>query len=109
MKHCNAAGAREQEVTTMYATIRAYAGNRDLADTLAEREEDIRQLISGINGFQAYYLLKIDEGTTTISVFEDQAGAEESNRAAAAWLAENLPDLNVAAPYVTAGEVLVGF
>jgi hypothetical protein len=93
----------------MYATIRAYAGNRDLADTLAEREEDIRQLISGINGFQAYYLLKIDEGTTTISVFEDQAGAEESNRAAAAWLAENLPDLNVAAPYVTAGEVLVGF
>ena len=28
-------------------------------------------------------------------------------RAAAAWLAENLPDLNVAAPYVTAGEVLL--
>jgi hypothetical protein len=93
----------------MYATIRAYSGNRDLADTLAERTEDIRQVISGINGFKAYYLLKIAEGTTTISVFEDQAGAEESNRAAAAWLAENLPDLNVAAPYVTGGEVLVGF
>ena len=71
--------------------------------------EDIRQVIGGINGFKAYYLLKIAEGTTTISVFEDQAGAEESNRAAAAWLAENLPDLEIAAPYVTAGEVLVGF
>jgi hypothetical protein len=93
----------------MYAVIRAYSGNRDLADTLAEHTEDIRQVISGINGFKAYYLLKIAEGTTTISVFEDQAGAEESNRAAAAWLAENLPDLNVAPPYVTAGEVLVGF
>ena len=93
----------------MYASIRAYAGNRDLADTLAERSEDVRQLISGINGFKAYYLLKIDEGTTTISVFEDQAGAEESNRVAAAWLAENLPDLKVAAPYVTAGEVLLAF
>jgi hypothetical protein len=93
----------------MYATIRAYAGNRDLADTLAEHEEDIRQVISSINGFKAYYLLKIAEGTTTISVFEDQAGAEESNRAAAAWLAENLPDLEIAAPYVTAGEVLLGF
>ena len=93
----------------MYASIRAYAGNRELADTLAERTEDVRQLISGINGFKAYYLLKIDEGTTTISVFEDQAGAEESNRAAAAWLAENLPDLDVAAPYVTAGEVLIAF
>ena len=93
----------------MYAVIRAYPGNSELADTLAEREDEVRQLIGGINGFKAYYLLKIAEGTTTISVFEDQAGAEESNRAAAAWLAENLPDLEVAAPYVTAGEVLVGF
>jgi hypothetical protein len=102
-------GQSRTEETTMYAVIRAYSGNRELADTLAEHTEDIRQVISGINGFKAYYLLKIAEGTTTISVFEDQAGAEESNRAAAAWLAENLPDLEVAAPYVTAGEVLVGF
>jgi hypothetical protein len=93
----------------MYASIRAYAGNRDLADALAERTDDVRQLISGINGFKAYYLLKIEEGTTTISVFEDETGAEESNRIAAAWLAENLPDLDVAAPYVTAGEVLIAF
>ena len=93
----------------MYAVIRAYTGNPDLADTLAEHEEDIRQLIGGINGFKAYYLLKLPEGTSTISIFENQEGAEESSRAAAAWLAENLPDLNVAAPYVTAGNVLVGF
>jgi hypothetical protein len=93
----------------MYAVIRAYPGNSDLAGALAEHEEDIRQLIGGINGFKAYYLLQLSEGTSTISIFEDQEGAEESSRAAAAWLAENLPDLNVAAPYVTAGNVLVGF
>jgi hypothetical protein len=93
----------------MYAVIRAYNGNFDLADTLAAREDEIRQLIGGINGFKAYYLLKLAEGTSTVSVFDDQAGAEESSRVAAAWLAENLPDLNVAAPYVTGGEVLVGF
>jgi hypothetical protein len=93
----------------MYAVIRAYTGNSDLADELAEHEEDIRRLIGGINGFKAYYLLKLAEGTSTISVFEDQEGAEESSRAAAAWLTENLPDLKVAAPYVTAGNVLVGF
>jgi hypothetical protein len=93
----------------MYAVIRAYTGNSDLADTLAEHEEEIRQLIGGINGFKAYYLLKLAEGTSTISVFEDQDGADESSRAAAAWLAENLPDLNVPAPYITAGEVLIGF
>jgi len=93
----------------MYAVIRAYTGNSDLADKLAEHEEDIRGVIGGISGFKAYYLLKLPEGTSTISIFEDQEGAEESSRAAAAWLAENLPDLNVAAPYVTAGNVLVGF
>jgi hypothetical protein len=93
----------------MYAVIRAYAGNSGLADTLAEHEDEIRQLITGINGFKAYYLLKLAEGTSTISVFEDREGADESSRVAAAWLADNLPDLNVAAPYITAGDVLLGF
>jgi hypothetical protein len=93
----------------MYASIRTYAGNRDLADTLAEHEGEIRPVIAGINGFKAYYLVKSGDATTSISVFEDQTGAEESNRAAAAWLAENLPDLGVAPPQVTAGEVIIGF
>jgi hypothetical protein len=93
----------------MHAVIRAYAGNPDLAETLAEHTDEIRQVIGGINGFKAYYLVKIAEGTTSISIFEDQAGAEESSRAAAAWLAENLPDVKGGAPYVTAGEVLIDF
>ena len=93
----------------MHASVRTYAGNPDLAETLAEHEDEIRQVLGGINGFKAYYLLKTGDGTTTISVFDDQAGAEESNRAAAAWLAENLPDLSVAPPQVTAGEAVVNF
>ena len=52
--------------------------------------------------------MKGEDATTSVSVFADQTGAEESNRAAAAWLAENLPDLGVAPPQVTAGEVLIG-
>jgi hypothetical protein len=93
----------------MYAVIRAYPGNSDLADALVEREEEVRQLIGGIDGFKAYYLLKLTEGTSTVSVFENREGAEESTRVAAAWVAENLPDLNIAAPYVTAGDVLLEF
>ena len=93
----------------MYATVRAYSGSTQLADALVSHEADVKSLISGIVGFKAYYLLQLAEGTSTISIFEDQAGADESSRVAAAWLAENLPDLNVAAPYVTAGNVLVGF
>ena len=92
----------------MYASVRTYTGNRGLADALAEHEDEIRQVIGGINGFRAYYLVKGEDATTSISVFGDQAGAEESNRAAAAWLDENLPDLGVAPPQVTAGEVVIG-
>ena len=92
----------------MYASVRTYAGNSALADALAEHEDEIRQVIGGINGFKAYYLVKGEDATTSISVFDDRAGAEESNRAAAAWLADNLPDLGVAPPQVTAGEVLIG-
>jgi hypothetical protein len=41
----------------MYAVIRAYAGNSELADTLVEHEGDIRQVIGRIDGFKGYYLL----------------------------------------------------
>ena len=40
---------------------------------------------------------------------ESREGTEESSRAAAAWLNENLRDLNLQAPYVTAGDVVSSF
>ena len=93
----------------MHAVIRAYTGNAELADALVQHADEVRQVIGDITGFKAYYVLKLSEGTSTVSVFESAEGADESNRAAAAWLTENLPDLNVQAPYVTAGEVVLGF
>ena len=93
----------------MYAVIRAYNGNFDLADTLAEHEEEIRQLIGGINGFRAYYLLRTAEGATTISVFANQDGAQASTAAAAAWVGANLADVSPGAPQVTSGDVAVSF
>ena len=93
----------------MHVVIRAYSGNSALADALVEHEDDVRQVIGGVSGFKAYYVLRLGEGTSTVSVFEDQAGAEESSRAAAAWLTETLPDMALEPPYVTAGEVLLSF
>lgn len=93
----------------MHAVIRAYNGNAELADALVEHADEVRQVVGGINGFKAYYVLRLAEGTSTVSVFESQDGADESSRAAAAWLAANLPDLNVQAPYVTGGEVVLEF
>lgn len=92
----------------MYVTIRAYQGNSELADTLLENETNIRELIGGIDGFKAYYLVKLAEGTATVSVFDSKEGADASTAAAATWLSENQPDI-AAAPYVTAGDVVLNF
>lgn len=93
----------------MYATIRSYAGG-ELADALVTRETDIREVVGSIDGFRTYYLVRTTDGNAvTISVFDDQAGAEESTRAAAAWVGENLADLSLSPPQVTTGEVAFSF
>jgi heme-degrading monooxygenase HmoA len=93
----------------MYATIRNYAGNSGLADALVEHEAEVRGIVSGIDGFQAYYLLKTADGAASISVFADEAGASESTRAAGAWVGENLPQNAGTPPEVTSGEVVISF
>jgi hypothetical protein len=38
----------------MYATVRVYAESPELADALALRADEVKQLLKGIEGFQAY-------------------------------------------------------
>ena len=94
----------------MYTSLRYYRGNTELADAIVANEDDVRQLISEIDGFKAYYLVRSDQGDTiSISVYEDQAGAERSNEAAANWVKENLTDVEISPPNIAAGEVAVTF
>ena len=93
----------------MYATIRTYAGNSGLADALVANAGAVKSLISGIDGFKAYYLVRTADGAASVSVFEDEAGANASTSAAAAWIRDNLPDAPDAPPQVSAGEVVINF
>jgi heme-degrading monooxygenase HmoA len=94
----------------MYATVRNYAGPRGFGDELVKREDEVKRLIQGISGFRAYYLIKTDQGgVVTVSVYDDQAGAEESTRTAAEWIRTNLPDMGVDPPQVSSGEVGIHF
>jgi heme-degrading monooxygenase HmoA len=90
----------------MYAVIRNYPGNKELADQLAARQAEVVELVSAIEGFQAYYLLRTDDGCASVTVYEDAAGADESVRAAAEWLRENASEINASTPAVSSGEVL---
>jgi hypothetical protein len=92
----------------MHATVRTYAGSGDLVDALVENESAVRALISGIGGFRAYYLIRSDDdGAVSVTVYEDRSGADESNRLAAEWIRENLPDLAISPPQVSSGEVAI--
>jgi heme-degrading monooxygenase HmoA len=94
----------------MYTVVRRYSGNTELADALVQNQGEVKRIISEVNGFRAYYLVRNEDGNTfTISVFEDKAGAEESSRAAAEWLRENLADLQLSPPEILGGETLVSF
>lgn len=93
----------------MYATVRVYSGNPGLADALVENQAEVERIITAIDGFKSYYLIRTGDGAASISVFETEAGAEESTRAAAAWLRENLPDIGGTAPTVSSGEVVIDF
>lgn len=93
----------------MYAAIRTYGGGDAFTDALLQNQDAIRPVIGDIAGFRAYYVVRGDGGPTTVSVFDDQAGADESVTAAAAWVGENLTDISPGAPTVTTGEVVVSF
>ncbi len=63
-------------------------------------------IIKDADGFLAYYALNAGAGEiATVSVFEDQAGTEESVRMAADWVRQNLAALLPDPPEITAGEV----
>jgi len=64
-------------------------------------------IIKDADGFLAYYVVDAGAGEiATVSVFEDQAGAEESVRMAADFIRQNLAALLPNPPEITAGEVV---
>jgi hypothetical protein len=91
----------------MYATVRRYEGVTDPQEAGRRVKEGFVPLISQIPGFVAYYWIDAGGGVmVSTSVFEDQAGEEESNRRAADWVREHLAPVLPNRPQITAGEVV---
>jgi hypothetical protein len=93
----------------VYASIRHYHAVPGAMDEIMRQiDESFVPIVSGAPGFVAYYVLSaMNDILATISVFEDQAGAEESNHLAAAWVEDTIASLVASAPGITAGEVAV--
>ncbi|HUK45145.1 MAG TPA: hypothetical protein VLV28_07615 [Gaiellaceae bacterium] len=91
----------------MYATLRWYGGNVELADQLASRADEIKAVIGPVQGLRGYYLIRTDGGTVSITVADDRSGAEESNSVAADWIRENMPEVAASPPQISMGEVVL--
>jgi len=93
----------------MYVSVRRYETDPAVVDEVMRRaEESFVPIISKTPGFIAYYALDAGDGVVaTISMFTDQAGAEESTRLAADYVRANLASLVPNPPEISAGEVKV--
>lgn len=80
-----------------------------MAEELARRiKEGAIPIISDVPGFRAYYVIYApDDTVTAISVFDDYAGAVESNRRGLAWIEENVESLLTGSAQAAAGPVIV--
>jgi hypothetical protein len=92
----------------MYASVRKYRVTD--AETIARRvEEDFLSRIREVPGVTGYYVVGDGSGAlVTVTLADDQAGADASADAAAGWIRENddVAALIDGSPDVTTGEVL---
>jgi hypothetical protein len=93
----------------VYAAIRQAKAKTGVAEELARRvKEGAVPIISDVEGFMAYYVVYAPDDTViAISIFNNYAGAEESNKRALAWIEQSLTPLLDGPATAMAGPVIV--
>jgi hypothetical protein len=91
----------------VYAEIRKYRTNSP-DEATRRAEEGFVPILKSHPGFLAYYILKEgNDVVATITMFETQREARESNKLAAGWVKQNIATLVAGPPEITEGEVVV--
>jgi hypothetical protein len=93
----------------MYLVVRRYEKASPLFDLLLQREEEVKQVISGVQGLVAYYFATTNDGGLTVTVCETEEGTRETTRLAAEWVNKNAPGLSSGPPEVHEGDVIFSF
>lgn len=94
----------------MHVVIRSYSGKgaSELFDLAAEREEDLKTMISGVPGFVSFAAFRTEGGGVAVTVCQDKTGTDESSRRAAEWVKENV-STTVDPPAITEGSTFLQF
>jgi hypothetical protein len=92
----------------MHAVIRKYTSTPRVIEEARPKLRHLEQTMRDVPGFVAYYFLQTDEGVTTITIADDEAGTSESMSRAANWVQQNLESrADLQGPEATTGEVLL--
>jgi hypothetical protein len=94
----------------MHLSIRRYEGliPGNVEETIKRVEEGFVPIVSAGEGFVSFHFVDAGDGViATISVFDTEAAALQSNKAAASWVKENLAEFNPTPPQITAGVVRI--
>ena len=91
----------------MFAVIRHYHFNpKDGAEIDRRIREEFVPIVKSAKGFVRYYWLDTGNGEgASLSVFRDQAGADESVRLAASYVKEHLSKLLSQKPEIIQGPI----
>ena len=94
----------------MHVVVRSYSGQgaSELFDAMEQREEDVKELISGVPGFVSYAAFRSGDGVMTVTACQDKAGTDESSNRAAAWVKENV-SASVDPPAIAEGSTFLQF
>ena len=98
----------------MYATVKRYemgAGSRGagaVKELMRRCEEDLLPNVSQIDGFVGYYVVDTGNGIiASVSIFENQEGADKGNQMVSEFYKKRLRGLLQANPQVTEGVAVV--
>ncbi len=94
----------------MHIVVRSYSGPgaSELFEAMEQREDDVKEVITGTPGFISYAAFRSDDGIKTVTACEDKSGTGESSSRAAAWVKENV-NAAVDPPEISEGEAFLSF
>jgi len=67
-----------------------YTISGDALDLARKAEEELLPIFQAQSGFKAYSIVATDDEIISFSAWESAEDAEEANKAAASWVAENM-------------------
>ena len=88
----------------MYTVIRRYQDVQNTSEVARRAVEEFAPTLREHPGFQGYWVVDAGDGVlATISVYDSEEAATESNAAAATWVHDNVANLVPSPPRVTSG------